>query len=251
MIKCIIVDDEPHAIEVLDHYVKQTPHLQLVASFTNPIEALQLFGRQKIDLVFLDIQMPEISGIDFIKAIQGKSKVILTTAYSEFALEGYDLYVVDYLLKPIRLPRFLAAVQKVVEQLNAINETHLHPEIVEGDYIFVKTESKGKLLKINLGDIDFIESMKNYVAIHRGGQKTLVYTSMKELEERLPKKQFLRVHKSFIIPVSRITRVSNYWHEAATKVPEVTLGFWVIKIAATTLGETGGDSVTMTLNWVI
>lgn len=205
MITCIIVDDEPHAIEVLDHYVKQTPHLQLAATFTNPIEALQLIGKQKIDLVFLDIQMPEISGIDFIKTIQGKSKVILTTAYSEFALEGYDLYVVDYLLKPIRLPRFLAAVQKAVEQINAANEN----SAAEDDYIFVKTESKGKLLKINLADIDFIESMKNYVAIHRGGQKTLVYTSMKELEERLPKKHFLRVHKSFIIPIPRITGIEG------------------------------------------
>jgi two-component system LytT family response regulator len=202
MITCIIVDDEPHAIEVLVHYVKQTPHLHLIGSFTNPIEALQQLGKQKTDLVFLDIQMPEISGIDFIKAIQGKSKVILTTAYSEFALEGYDLYVVDYLLKPIRLPRFLAAVQKAVEQINASNENH-------DDYIFVKTESKGKLLKINLADIDFIESMKNYVAIHRGVQKTLVYTSMKELEERLPKKQFIRVHKSFIIPISGITGIEG------------------------------------------
>ena len=133
MINCIIVDDEPHAIEVLVHYVKQTPHLHLVASFTNPIEALQQLIKQKVDLVFLDIQMPEISGIDFIRAIQGKSKVILTTAYSEFALEGYDLYVVDYLLKPIRFPRFLAAVQKAVEQINAVTEQ-------EDDYIFVKTE---------------------------------------------------------------------------------------------------------------
>jgi two-component system LytT family response regulator len=224
MIKCIIVDDEPHAIEVLDHYVKQTPHLQLVASFTNPIEALRLLGQQKIDLVFLDIQMPEISGIDFIKAIQGKSKVILTTAYSEFALEGYDLYVVDYLMKPIRLPRFLAAVQKVVEQLNAINETHSHPETVEDDYIFVKTESKGKLLKINLGDIDFIESMKNYVAIHRTGQKTLVYTSMKELEDRLPKKQFIRVHKSFIIPISRITGIEGNLLRLKNVTAEILIG---------------------------
>jgi two-component system, LytTR family, response regulator len=208
MINCIIVDDEPHAIEVLDHYVKQTPHLHLVASFTNPIEALQLLGQQKVDLVFLDIQMPEISGIDFIRAIHGKSKVILTTAYSEFALEGYELYVVDYLLKPIRLPRFLTAVQKAVEQINAGNESSSY-EKSEDDYIFVKTESKGKLLKINLADIDFIESMKNYVAIHRSGQKTLVYTSMKELEERLPKKQFIRVHKSFIIPISRITGIEG------------------------------------------
>src|SRR5688572_26106909 len=223
MINCIIVDDEPHAIEVLDHYVKQTPHLHLVASFTNPIEALQLLGQQKIDLVFLDIQMPEISGIDLIKAIQGKSKVILTTAYSEFALEGYDLYVVDYLLKPIRLPRFLTAVQKAVEQIHALNEISSQQEM-EDDYIFVKTESKGKLLKINLADIDFIESMKNYVAIHRGGQKILVYTSMKDLEERLPKKQFTRVHKSFIIPISRITGIEGNLVRLKNTPAEILIG---------------------------
>jgi DNA-binding LytR/AlgR family response regulator len=208
MINCIIIDDEEHAIEILEHYVKQTPQLQLLASFTNPLEALQLMGKQKIDLVFLDIQMPELSGIDFIKAIQGKSKVILTTAYSEFALEGYDLYVVDYLLKPIRLPRFLAAVQKAAVQLNIVQETGKDVS-VEDDYIFVKTEAKGKLLKINFDEIDFIESMKNYVAIHRAGQKTLVYTSMKEIEEHLPRKQFIRIHKSFIIPISRITGIEG------------------------------------------
>ena len=223
MINCIIVDDEQHAIDILDHYIKQTPHLHLVASFTNPIEALQLLGRQKIDLVFLDIQMPELSGIDFIKAIQGKTKVILTTAYSEFALEGYDLYVVDYLMKPIRRPRFLAAVQKAVEQINATSDTSSH-ETAEDDYIFVKTESKGKLLKINLADIDFIESMKNYVAIHRGGQKTLVYISMKELEERLPKKQFIRVHKSFIIPISRITGIEGNLVRLKNVTAEILIG---------------------------
>ena len=224
MINCIIVDDEPHAIEVLDHYVKQTPHLHLVASFTNPIEALQLLGEQKIDLVFLDIQMPEISGIDFIKAIQGKSKVILTTAYSEFALEGYDLYVVDYLLKPIRLPRFLAAVQKVAEQLHALHAISSQQEIADDDYIFVKTESKGKLLKINLADIDFIESMKNYVAIHCSGQKILVYTSMKDLEERLPKKQFIRVHKSFIIRIARITGIEGNLVRLKNTSAEILIG---------------------------
>ena len=222
MINCIIVDDEQHAIDILDHYVKQTPHLDLVASFTNPIEALQLMGQQKIDLVFLDIQMPELSGIDFIKAIHSKSKVILTTAYSEFALEGYDLYVVDYLMKPIRLPRFLAAVQKAVQQINAGTETQ--QETPEDDYIFVKTESKGKLLKINLADIDFIESMKNYVAIHRGGQKTLVHTSMIELEERLPKKQFIRVHKSFIIPISRITGIEGNLVRLKNVTAEILIG---------------------------
>jgi two-component system, LytTR family, response regulator len=217
MITCIIVDDEQHAIDILVHYVKQTPHLALVATFTNPIEALQLLSKQNIDLVFLDIQMPELSGIDFVKAIHGKSKVILTTAYSEFALEGYELYVVDYLMKPIRLPRFLTAVQKAMEQLK-------EKETDSDDYIFVKTESKGKLLKINLADIDYIESMKNYVAIYRGNQKTLVYTSMKELEDRLPKKQFLRVHKSFIIPVSRLTGIEGNMVRLKNVTAEILIG---------------------------
>ncbi|HEU4632777.1 MAG TPA: LytTR family DNA-binding domain-containing protein [Flavisolibacter sp.] len=205
MINCLIVDDEQHAIDILVHYVSQTPHLNLVGTTTNPIEALQLVTVQNVDLVFLDIQMPELSGIDFIKALNGNAKVILTTAYSEFALESYELDVIDYLLKPIRLPRFLSAVQKAMNELREKTEGRDEEE----DYIFVKTESKGKLLKINLEDIDYIEGMKNYVAIYRGGQKTLVYTSMKEIEERLSGKQFLRVHKSFIIPIAKITGIEG------------------------------------------
>jgi DNA-binding LytR/AlgR family response regulator len=206
MINCIIVDDEQHAIDILIHYAGQTPLLNLVGHTTNPIEALQMVATQKVDLVFLDIQMPELSGLDFIKAINGKAKVILTTAYSEFALEGYELDVVDYLLKPIRLPRFLSAVQKAAKPLS---DAAPQNEQSNDDYIFVKTEAKGKLLKINLADIEYIEGMKNYVAIYRGGQKTMVYTSMKELEEHLPKKEFLRVHRSFIIPISRITGIEG------------------------------------------
>ena len=206
MINCLIVDDEQHAIDILVHYVSQTPHLHLAGTTTNPIEALQLVHTQNVDLVFLDIQMPELSGIDFVKALNGSAKVILTTAYSEFALESYELDVVDYLLKPIRLPRFLSAVQKAV---NDLREKGDEKDTEEDDYIFVKTESKGKLLKINLDDIEYIEGMKNYVAIYRGGQKTMVYTSMKDIEERLPQKQFLRVHKSFIIPISKITGIEG------------------------------------------
>lgn len=205
MIRCIIVDDEQHAIDILQHYVEQTPDLELIGVYTNPVQALQIVNNEKVDLVFLDIQMPEFSGIDFIKAIHQKSKVILTTAYSEFALEGYELEVVDYLLKPVRLARFLAAVQKVIKA----NQEHENSIEQPEDYIFVKTESKGKLLKINLSDIDYIEGMKNYVAIHRGGQKTLVYTNMKDIEARLSKKDFIRVHKSYIIPISRLTGIEG------------------------------------------
>ena len=223
MINCLIVDDEQHAIDILVHYVSQTPFLKLVASTTNPIDALQIVNTQKIDLIFLDIQMPELTGIDFIKAIQGQADVILTTAYSEFALESYELNVVDYLLKPIRFPRFLQAVQKVANE-GAEQPAESHTMELEDDYIFVKTESKGKLLKINLNEIDYIEGMKNYVAIHCNGKKTLVYTSMKELEERLPHKSFLRVHKSFIIPIAKITGIEGNLLRLKNVTAEVQIG---------------------------
>ncbi|MEO5890331.1 MAG: LytTR family DNA-binding domain-containing protein [Ferruginibacter sp.] len=207
MIRCLIVDDEQHAIDILVHYINQTPYLEFVGSTTKPIEALQTVITQKIDLVFLDIQMPDLSGIDFVKAINGKANVILTTAYSEFAIEGFDLEVVDYLLKPIRFPRFLTAVQKAVKII-AEKAGDLDIKNEEG-YIFVKTESKGKLLKINLDDIDYIEGMKNYVAIYCGGHKTLVYTNLKDLVNHLPNREFIRIHKSFIIPINRVTGIEG------------------------------------------
>jgi two-component system LytT family response regulator len=224
MINCIIVDDEQHAIDILVHYVKQTPHLNLVATTTNPIEALQAIARQNIDLIFLDIQMPELSGMDLIKAISGKAKVILTTAYSEFAIESYDLDVVDYLLKPIRLPRFLQAVQKAIKESEESSDEDHSITNIEDDYIFVKTESKGKFLKINLDEIDYIEGMKNYVAIFCGGKKILVYTSMKDLEERLSKKQFIRVHKSFIIPIAKITGIEGNLLRLKNVTAEILIG---------------------------
>jgi len=223
MINCIIVDDEQHAIDILVHYVSQTPHLNLVGSTSNPIEALQMVSAQKADLVFLDIQMPELSGIDFIKALNRTAKVILTTAYSEFALESYELDVVDYLLKPIRLPRFLSAVQKAIKEIGE-PITEQTPTEAQDDYIFVKTESKGKLLKINLADIDYIEGMKNYVAIYRQGQKTMVYTSMKDMEERLTHKRFLRVHKSFIIPIMRIAGIEGNLVRLQGVTSEILIG---------------------------
>jgi DNA-binding LytR/AlgR family response regulator len=165
----------------------------------------QIIMRQLI-LLFLTALFAVNSNAQ-VKAINGKTKVILTTAYSEFAIEGFDLDVVDYLLKPIRFPRFLNAVQKAVKEIN--EHTADTDTRDEDNYIFVKTESKGKLLKINLDDIDYIEGMKNYVAIYCAGQKTLVYTNLKDLVNHLPARQFLRVHKSFIIPINRITGIEG------------------------------------------
>jgi two-component system, LytTR family, response regulator len=222
MITCIIVDDEQPAIDVIEHYVKQIPSLQLLASFTNPLQALQLLNEKPVDLLFLDIQMPEISGIDLIRAIKGRSKVILTTAYSEFVSEGFELEVADYLLKPVSFPRFLAAVQRV-QQTQAASVSSRAPGALPqaksiettgeddsaDDYFFVKTELKGKILKINLKEIDYIEGMKNYVAIHHDGARTMALLNMKDLEDRLPARYFMRIHRSYIIALEKIIAIDG------------------------------------------
>lgn len=208
MINCIIVDDEQHAIDTLVHYVKQTPFLKLVFTTTHPLDALAIVNEQKVDLVFIDIQMPGISGLDFVRAIRGKAKVILTTAYSEFAVEGFELEVLDYLLKPVSMPRFLKATQRAHDIFRREAGQEATTEF-EDDFILVKTESKGKLLKIMLPDIDYIEGLKNYVGIHHNNQKTLTLLNMKDLEERLPGRYFMRIHKSFIVAVNKISAVEG------------------------------------------
>ncbi|QHL89141.1 response regulator [Nibribacter ruber] len=224
---CVIVDDEEHALAVIQHHLKQVPNVQVVSATTKPLEALQLINSQPIDLVFMDIQMPEISGLDMVRAINGRSKVILTTAYSEFAAEGFDLEVVDYLLKPISLPRFLRAVQRAMPTQPAVaSESIQEPsqEPLENDYIFVKTELKGKMLKINIGDIDYVEGMKNYVALHHNGTRTLALLTMKAMEERLPSKQFIRVHKSFIIALPKIIAIEGNQILLKNTKADITLG---------------------------
>jgi two-component system, LytTR family, response regulator len=209
MLNCLIVDDEQHAIDVLLHYAKQVPYLHVVASCTNPLEALRIVNEQEIDLIFLDIQMPHMTGLDFARTIPGKAKIVLTTAYSEFAVEGFDLDVVDYLLKPIALTRFLKAVQRVLNIQSSSDSVISLEDSIDDDYMFVKTEQKGKVLKINLKDIDYIEGMKNYVSIHHNNQKTLALLNMKDLELRLPNKFFVRIHKSFIVAVNKVTAIEG------------------------------------------
>ena len=208
---CIIIDDERHAIDVLEHYIGQIPDLQLLASFTNPLEALQFLNKTPADLLFLDIQMPEISGLDLIRIIPNRTKIILTTAYSEFVTEGFELEVADYLLKPVPFPRFLKAVQRV-QQAIAPNNSAKEPAAAAGladDYFFVKTEMKGKILKINFREIDYIEGEKNYVAIFHAGIKTMALLNMKDLEDRLPTRYFMRIHRSYIIPLEKIVAIEG------------------------------------------
>ena len=206
---CIIIDDEQHAIDVLEHYVRQIPSLRLLASFTNPLDALQFLNTTPPDLLFLDIQMPEISGLQLINTIPPNIKVILTTAYSEFVTEGFELQVADYLLKPVPFPRFLKAVQRVQQTLPAPALKEITDTSEADDYFFVKTELKGKMLRINFRDIDYIEGERNYVAIHHDGIKTMALLNMKDLEDRLPPRYFMRIHRSYIIAVEKIVAIEG------------------------------------------
>lgn len=205
MIHCLIIDDETAARDVLTHYIEKVNFLSLVASTNSALDAIKIINESSVDLVFLDIRMPDMSGIDFIKTMQGKCKVIFTTAYPEYAIDGYQLDIVDYLLKPISLPRFMQAVQRAWTKFS--NIANNVSASVEGDHIFVKSESKGRLVKIDFSEIDYIEGVRNYVGIHRGNDKTLVLISLKEIEEILPNSSFMRIHRSFIISLNKIRSI--------------------------------------------
>ncbi|WP_295651094.1 LytTR family DNA-binding domain-containing protein [uncultured Mucilaginibacter sp.] len=212
MIRCLVVDDEPLALHILEDYISKLPFLQLVKATTNPIEALTLVQNGAADLIFLDVQMPELTGIQFLKIANGKAKVILTTAYSQYALEGYELDVVDYLLKPIAFDRFYKAVQKVQSILNpavaplAAKEEPA-PKDLQNDFIFVKTEYK--IQKVYLHDILFIEGLKDYISIYTPTERIITLQIMKKMEEALPEQHFVRVHKSYIVALNKIDSIER------------------------------------------
>jgi two-component system, LytTR family, response regulator len=206
MIRCVIIDDEQPAIDVLEKYIAQVPYLQLTGATTNPLAGIELIRKQKAELVFLDIQMDELSGLEVMKLIPPETKVVLCTAYSEYAVASYDLDVIDYLMKPIAFSRFMRAVQRVADKLP---QQQLQEPGAADDYIMIRAEHKGKMIKIDLDDIDFIEGRSNYVAFHRGKEVTMAYLTLKELEERLPESRFIRVHKSYIVALSQIAYIEN------------------------------------------
>jgi two-component system LytT family response regulator len=208
MISCLVVDDEPLALQILEDYISKVPSLKLVKATFNPIEALDLVQQGGIDLVFLDVQMPELTGIQFLKITNGKAKVILTTAYPQYALDGYDLDVADYLLKPIAFHRFYKAVQKVtlILQQGSTGEGAMS-QIIMDDFIFLKTESKIQKLYIN--DILYIEGLKDYVSIFTANERMITLQSMKRMEEALPVNYFVRVHKSYIVALNKIESIER------------------------------------------
>ena len=216
MIRCLAVDDEAPALTILADYIGQLPFLELVGTTTNPVEALTLVQQGQVDLVFLDIQMPRLTGLQFLKLAGGRCKVVLTTAYPEYALEGYENDVVDYLLKPISFERFLKAAQKALAVLPGPPPPAALPPAAApasappaAGHMFVKGESKNKFLRVNHADILYIEGLSNYVSIHLPTQRVVTYQTLKELAETLPQPPFLRVHKSFIVSLDKIRMVDG------------------------------------------
>lgn len=207
MIQCVIIDDEQAAINILKKYIDRLPALELIGTETNPLNGIEIIKKEKPDVVFLDIQMDEMNGIEVMKILGNSVNVVFCTAYSEFAVTSYELDAIDYLMKPIEFNRFVKAVQRVTDTI--AHQTCSGNEAIANDYIFVKNGQKGKMLKIDLDDIDYVEGMNNYVAFHRGTQKTLAYLSLKDLEDRLPHSHFMRVHKSFIIALKEISLMEN------------------------------------------
>ncbi|OKS86871.1 LytR/AlgR family response regulator transcription factor [Mucilaginibacter polytrichastri] len=216
MIRCLAVDDEAYATKIIADYIKKIPFLELVGTTTSAIDALSQVQQGDIDLVFLDIQMPDLTGIQFLKLCGNKCKVVLTTAYPEYALDGFEHDVIDYLLKPIAFDRFFKAAQKAFNLLSAniappaaivaAGQPAVQPA---SDYMFIKGESKNKFLKVDYNDILYIEGLKNYVSVFTTSQRIVTYQSLRDLETNLPHPPFYRVHKSYIISVDKIRMVDG------------------------------------------
>lgn len=206
MLNCMVIDDEPLAIRLLSDYIEKTEGLALLQAFSNPIEALQYAGENRPDLIFLDIQMPELTGIQFMKIANGKYPIILTTAYDNYALDSYEFDVIDYLLKPISLDRFMIAANKAKERLQKPATTPVSgvapPPTAAPGYIFIKSDYK--TLKVNLADILYLEGLGDYVCIHLPGKKILTLEKMKHLATTLPANNFIRVHKSYLVAIDKI-----------------------------------------------
>lgn len=199
--KCIIVDDEPLAIEILESYVARVDELELVGTFRNAIAAFTFVQQNPVDLIFLDIEMPKLSGIEFLKTLKVHPKVIITTAYRDYAIQGFELEVVDYLLKPIPFERFLKSVGKVLSSRPEISPVSgITP--VQENFIYFKVDKK--MVKTKIADILYIESIKDYVKVRTTEKEIITQQKISYLDESLPRAQFLRVHRSFIVNTDRI-----------------------------------------------
>lgn len=206
-LKCIVVDDEPLALELVESYVNKTPFLELKGKCLNAFEALELVNDTPIDLVFLDIQMPDMNGIDFSQTLSANTKVIFTTAFKDYAIDGFKVNAIDFLLKPFNYPEFFKAATKALDRISL--EEEKSPSLAASSFIFVKSEYKQ--IKINLNEVYYFEGLKDYIKIWLTSQAKPILTlmSLKTLEEELPETKFMRVHRSFIVALDKIDAVER------------------------------------------
>ncbi|MNQ65061.1 Transcriptional regulatory protein YpdB [compost metagenome] len=205
-IKCVLIDDEPLAIKVLENYFTNFTDFEVIATFTNSLEALDFINSTPVDAVFLDINMPMMTGFELISLIENKTKVIITTAFREFAAESYDLDVLDYLVKPIPLPRFIKCINKITTEYNLKN--NIKVEAAKGDsHIFIKVDKK--MMKINIDEILFVEGMKEYIKVVTPDKTYITHKSLTSLSEELPSDRFLRIHKSYVIALNKVKSIEG------------------------------------------
>ena len=208
-LNCVIIDDEPIARKGLTEYIADIEFLSLQGAFENPLKATSILAEQDIQLILLDIQMPKITGLDFLKTLSSPPLTILTTAYPQYALQGYELNVIDYLLKPFSFDRFLKAAMKAKSYLEATQKpsgtTEKKPD--EANYFFLKTDNK--LIKLLYHDVLFAEALQNYVAIYTKEKKYISYLTIKSVEEQLPAEQFIKVHKSYLVAADKVEAIEG------------------------------------------
>jgi len=209
MIRCIIIDDEPLALQQMEAYVKKIPYLELVAACQSAVDAREILKNENIDAMFCDINLPELNGLDFVKSLENPPMLVFTTAYSEYAVEGFQLNAVDYLLKPFGFDDMKRASDKIKVRYDAIRTLQEVSQIDEDDAIFLKTEYK--IVRINISQIRYVEAMSEYLRIYLvdNPRPIIVLLSMKKMEERLPSRNFMRVHRSYIINLKMIREVSK------------------------------------------
>ncbi|MDY8135135.1 LytTR family DNA-binding domain-containing protein [Aquimarina sp. 2201CG5-10] len=215
IIKCIIIDDEPLAIEVIDSFIKEFKNIEIVDTFKSPIEALPILEQGDIDAIFLDINMPRMNGLEFLKSLHEYPQVIITTAYKEYALESYELEVLDYLVKPISFNRFLKSVNKLTARLIEIKKLQPSREHIQPPHIFLKVDKK--LVKILLSDILFIESLKDYIRVSTLESTFMSHKSLTSISEELPSENFIRIHKSYAIAIDKVKSIEGNLVEIGEK----------------------------------
>ena len=207
-LRTIAIDDEPLALRLVSDYISKTPFLELMGAFDNPLDAIDFLSTQSADLIFVDIQMPDLTGIEFARSLENAPKIIFTTAYEKYALEGFKLNAIDYLLKPFSYEEFLKAAQKARKQSEL--EASAQPSIeANSQFLFLKSEYK--IRRINFNDILYIEGLKDYIKVYTAGEDkpVLSLNSIKSLEQKLPEDQFMRVHRSFIVNLNKIDTIER------------------------------------------